>query len=246
MPASSDNIPCSSPEPVISSPTSPSIVPPTDWDLKRQTVVTYCEQQKKNGNPIDLIIGRGKKEPHSNYYPTLIEKRNFQEKGMANYNPLLIDIDGSVEPDLVADITDPQSMSYFDDQSFDEIYLERIFPTGPLVNPKTYCTAARILKPNGLLLVDISSLCPIQEKENSMNIINDFLTHYEIPLFYQPNSKQSRNNLEGNTMVFVRLEVDFDPNLLLKDKKRLERATQELAKAHKQPLHIHLPSSPLR
>ncbi len=143
--------------------------------------LAYQAEREANGFPVDLIIGRGNKPDPE--YPQLLERRfDLMMQSERPYKPFTMDASNGTEPDLCVDCTSLWQMSQIPDNSIDDIFMERIFPSTPQTSAFTYCTVNRILKPGGTFVMDISSLCNTDQVQGVTGRLATIFDECNMPL----------------------------------------------------------------
>jgi hypothetical protein len=192
----------------------------------------YREKREAEGEPVDLLIGRGRENKHFKQH----DQRYFPEKKkFSSYRPFFIDINSKVIPDYVADMTNPQEMSYCPSSSVDEMYFEGIFPVTPQINLKTYCNAARILKLNGIFIMDANYMCSVPgggDDRLKIKIMEkkfeEIFSKYNIPLRIYCDDRIERNAFDEKERKLAFFKYAEYENNLMSDEIKLQQAQEEI------------------
>lgn len=209
------------------------------------TFSEYQTFQKENGNPVDLIVGRGTKNNYADKYsPQLYLKRPILDEWgchsdqLLPYNPYTIDILPAALADSQADISAPRGMTAFPVASIDEIYLERLYPLFTQSCIHTYANAARILRVGGILIVDCNGLCRLSEEKEMAQEFAAILQEAGLPLgVYRGNIVRSElfgKPFEKGKFAFIKFDhfdnFLFDPHVLRKAHRALQRACKNFSR----------------
>jgi hypothetical protein len=197
-------------------PSSSTVSSSTDDVLrvKYPSFEMYQQERNDQGDPVDLIIGRGTRHTTSN--PKLNETRYlFFEQTYRPYRPFTVDINPAVEPDFEGSVIDLKQMGYFPDASVDDIYLERLFPPSMLIDVQIYCNAARILKLFGTLIADFNDRKRTEfERQKQVEGIRSIFADLHLPFkIALDDPKKPRNDLSSCGFICTKYE-DFDQNSL--------------------------------
>lgn len=189
----------------------------------------YRQEREDRGEPVDLIVGRGTQLEARQATQKLTEQRYFRGTENKPYHPYTIDINPDLRPDYKAAIDNLKEMAYFPDESVDDIYVERIFPTTILQDMRLFVNAARILKTGGTLLADFNDGRRSEEvRKKQVEIWQAIFDEYQIPFDIQADLNNTHARSELNSQKFVcTKKADFDPTFIMY-KGRLGQATLKL------------------
>lgn len=169
-------------------------------EADKNNFLTYQDRQMSLGKSVDLVIARGKRNNPD--YPELCKTRfSFRQNCQVDYSPLHVDCCKEEEPDIQLDVTSVLGMTCFPDNSFDDIFMERIFPACPQVSFQTYYNVARILKVGGTFVMDANGLCNPDQMESVKEKFSSFFEQHEIPLrIYTHSFIRNHNHCEKSAV----------------------------------------------
>ena len=123
----------------------------------------YRADRLISNKPVYIVVGRGSLVGRVRL---AFLKTNIHEEYKNQGDLYTVDIDESTKPNALINVTKPDEMSYFDNDSADGVYLEYLYGSNALTNQNTYNELYRILKPGALLKLDLigSSEKKAQEK----------------------------------------------------------------------------------
>ena len=147
-----------------------------------QTFLQYTEKCEREGVSVDLVMARGKSVNQDPCCPQLLPTRFSLQKGEhVPYSPLYADLNPEYDPDVQVNVTS-QDMECFPPNSFDDIFIENIYPSETQTNLHTYSNIARILKEGGTFVMDANCLCYFHEMEEMKKRFTFLFDLFRIPL----------------------------------------------------------------